>query len=350
MNNNNVGAAGNNVAKELKKDEKRKITDSIKDNLQKITIAIVSMLYILQGLFTIAKKDTSIWDILGSIGLSIMVGVIISSSMNSMGLKDGRLGDPFIASMKAYGKAKEDATPYFDKLNAWCEYKNFQELEFTKKDIIQSAGLNWKAYKYGYYNEPEHREKLDEKQIKALEQAKYCKIERLTARDLQSDFPQTRKTMFGFKKLGRFGESEKDYKNRNLVSDFFTRVFMSVICGLYTLKPLWDGTNKQEVIAGIIWNTLQIMMWIALGTIKYVNAKQFIEVDYRQSHIIQKTEYLNEFTVTMKNNPDVIENFDETIEIDKYIEAYIKEKEELENGTTGTRNNEKESSEEGVLD
>ena len=329
--------------------DKKKITDSIKDNLQKITIAIVSLLYILQGLFTIAKKDTSIWDILGSIGLSIMVGVIISSSMNSMGLKDGRLGDIFTASMKAYGKAKENATPYFDKLNSWCDYKNFQELDFTKKDIIQSAGLNWKAYKYGYYDE--HRDRLDERQIKALEQAKYCKIERLTARDLQSDFPQTRRTLFGFKKLGRFGESEKDYKSKNLISDFLTRVFMSVICGLYTLKPLWDGTNKQEVIAGIIWNMLQIMMWIALGTIKYVNAKQFIEVDYRQSHIIQKTEYLNEFTVTMQNNPGVIENFDETIEIDKYIQEYIREKEALENGTrrreedTGA-----EQKEEGVLD
>lgn len=340
----------NDTEKKVKEQkDKRKITDAIKDNLQKITIVIVSFLYILQGLFTIAKKDTSIWDILGSIGLSIMVGVIISSSMNSMGLKDGRLGDIFTASMKAYGKAKENATPYFDKLNAWCDYKNFQELEFTKKDIIQSAGLNWKAYKYGYYNE--HRDKLDEKQIKALEQAKYCKIERLTARDLQSDFPQTRRTMFGFKKLGRFGESEKDYKNKTLVSDFLTRVFMSVICGLYTLKPLWDGTNKQEVIAGIIWNMLQIMMWIALGTIKYVNAKQFIEVDYRQSHIIQKTEYLNEFTVTMQNNPSVIENFDETIEIDKYIQEYIKEKEAAENDPRRREENSgTKQEEEGVLE
>ena len=335
---------------EVKTDkEKRKITDAVKDNLQKITIVIVSMLYILQGLFTIAKKDTSIWDILGSIGLSIMVGVIISSSMNSMGLKDGRLGDIFTASMQAYGKAKEDATPYFDKLNSWCDYKNFQELEFTKKDIIQSAGLNWKAYKYGYYEE--HKDKLDEKQLRALEQAKYCKIERLTARDLQSDFPQTRRTLFGLKKLGRFGESERDYKNKTLVSDFLTRVFMSIICGLYTLKPLWDGTNKQEVIAGILWNMLQIMMWIALGTIKYVNAKQFIEVDYRQSHIIQKTEYLNEFTVTMKNNPKVIEEFDETIEIDKYIEEYIREKEALENDTRRRKEEARaEQKEKGVLD
>lgn len=336
-----------NSEKEQKKD-KRKITDAVKDNLQKITIVIVSLLYILQGLFTIAKKDTSIWDILGSIGLSIMVGVIISSSMNSMGLKDGRMGDIFVGSMMAYGKAKEEATPYFDKLSSWCDYKNFQELEFTKKDIIQSAGLNWKAYKYGYYDE--HKDKLDERQVKALEQAKYCKIERLTARDLQSDFPQTRRTLFGLKKTGRFGESEKDYRNKTLVSDFLTRVFMSIICGLYTLKPLWDGTNKQEVIAGIIWNMLQIMMWIALGTIKYVNAKQFIEVDYRQSHIIQKTEYLNEFTVTMKNNPKVIDEFDETIEIDKYIQDYIREKEEAEANDRRRKEIGGEQKEERILD
>ena len=70
--------------------EKRKFGDVLKENLQKITIILVSIIYIVQGLFTIAKKDTSIWDILGSIAFSIVVGVVISSSMNSMGLKDGR--------------------------------------------------------------------------------------------------------------------------------------------------------------------------------------------------------------------------------------------------------------------
>ena len=76
---------------------------------------------------------------------------------------------------------------------------------------------------------------------------------------------------------------------------------------------------------------------------KYANAKYFMEYEYRQSHVIQKTEYINEFYVTMENNPKVVEDFDEEQEIDKFILDFIKEKEKSKDVGAGSQDNEQQS-------
>ena len=311
----------NNEKETTTKKARKKFTEIIKDNLQKIIIVIVSIIYIVQGIFALGTKDTTIWDILGNIGMSIVVGVIISSSLNSMGLRSGRYSEIFTSSMEAYGKAKGDATPYFDKLASWCEYKNALELEAKKKEIIQNAGLNWKAYKFGYYDKQENADKLEKRQLEALKDAKFCKISRLVSYELLSDMPQSKGLSFGGQK--RFGEDEGGYKTRNAVTDLFTRVFMSIICGAYTLIPLINAENKAEIIAGMLWNAMQIAMWLTFGIMKYMNAKSFMEDEYRQTHIIQKTELLKEFVITITQNPGVIQSYDEDAEIDQYIVEYI---------------------------
>lgn len=304
-------------------EEKKNLFKIVRDNLQKLTIAIVSIVYITQGIFELAKKETTILDILGNIGLSVVIGMIISSNLNVMGLKDGRLSETFLNSMRAYGDAKKKASPYSDKLSAWCDYKNAQELEMEKKSIIQEAGLNWKAYKFGYYED--HREHLGKEQISALFAAKHCKIAKLKPQELLSDLPKNRKGIF--KPESKFGESELEYKRRNGALDLLSKVMTGVVCGMYTLSPLITQENKLEVLSGVIWNAMQIAIWLTFGILKYVNAKNFMIDEYRQTHIIQKTEYLNEFVITIEKNPKVIEEYTEDIEIDKYIEEYLRIKE-----------------------
>lgn len=297
--------------------EKKKFGEVLRDNLQKITIFLVSTIYIAQGLFTITKRDTSIWDILGAISFSIIVGIVISSSLNSLGLKDGRKSQAFINSMKAYGETKEKATPYFDKLASWCNYKNAMELDQRKKEIIQTAGLKWKLYKIGYYtqNKPEREE-----EAKALELADKCKIERLTSQALLSDLPSEKYAK------RRFGQSEQEYTSRGMIFDVISKVFTGIVCGMYSLSPMFTQDNISEKLANVLWNTMQIAMWLAFGMSKYANAKSFIEDEYRQTHLIQKTEYLNEFIVTMQKNPSIIDDFDEDREVQKYIDELINEK------------------------
>lgn len=302
--------------------QKKDFGQKLRDNMQKFIIAIVSILYITQGMFQIVSKDTTPFEVLGSVGIAITIGVIISQSMSNMGLKDGRKNESYIASIQSYGQAKEKATPYFDKLSQWCEYKNAQDLEFKKKDIIQTAGLNWKAFKFGYYDE--HTDKLTEEQLKALEEAKKCRIAKLNSQELLSDLPRNRRGRVNSK----FGESTQSYAKRNAFTDAIYRIGISLVLGMYSLYPAFTE-DPSKMWASIVWNTLQIAVWLTFGIMKYYNSYSFIVDEYRQTHIIGKTEYFNEFIVTMENNPDVLKDYEESDEIDKYIEEYIKERQKV---------------------
>lgn len=301
--------------------EKKKIKfgDYLKDKLQFIAIFVVSIIYIFQGFFELVQKDTTILEILGNIGLSVVVGLIITTTLNNSGLKDGTTDEKYIASMRTYGDTKLKATPYFDKLSSWCHYKNEQDLEYKKRDIIQGAGLSWKGFKVGYYEK--YQSNLSEEQKKAISDAKKCKIARIKSDDLLSDLPKTIT-----RENDKFGEDRKDYLRKEFVTDLFTRVGMAIICGLYVLQPI----VSSEALGNILWNAGQIVIWISFGIIKYFNARSFMVDEYRHSHIILKTEYLNEFVITMQNNPSVIDKYNnEDNNIDKFIEDFInKQKEE----------------------
>ena len=328
--------------KENKK--KRGVADFFKDNFQKIILVVICVLYVSQGLFKLEKKDATVIEILGNVGISVIFGVVITDILRTMGLKNGRNSEIFIASLETYGEAKQKATPMFDKLSSWCEYKNSQELEFRKKEIIQTAGLNWKGYKLGYYEE--HTERISDVQKKAIEDAKNCKIVKFYSQELLSDLPQ-----IDFKNGSRFGKSEKEYSNRKRIADIFWKLFISLICGLYGLYPLLTGDNATAIISGVLWNTLQIIIWLSLGCLKYADAKSFILDEYRQTHVIQKTELLNEFLITMTNNPQIIDEYDEDVEIDQYIEEFIRQREaNMVVNVNIPLNEEEENEQETILD
>lgn len=323
--------------------KKRKLIEVLKENLQKIIIAAISVIYITQGLFQIKRKDATLWDIVGSIGMSIIVGSVIWGNLRIMGIRDGRRSEIFVASTKSYAIAKEKATPEFDKLSAWCEYKNDQELEAKRKSIIQGAGLNWKAFKLGYYDDEKNYIRLNEKQVEAIQNARSCTIYRINSQEILSDLPSLIN-----KNGNRFGESQREYLLKHEFTDVLMRVMVGMVAGMYGLSPLITGENASEIIAGVVWNTLQIIAFIAFGIYKYSQSKSFIEDEYRQTHIVQKTELLNEFIVTMQKNPDIVNKYEDDLEMEEYIKKYIEMKQKIkENNSNGTN---EENDKEGVLD
>ena len=124
-----------------------------------------------------------------------------------------------------------------------------------------------------------------------------------------------------FSEKNRFGETVLEYQTKGTLLDIIVKLGLAIICGLYTLEPLKDANW-----AGLIWNLLQILMWLSFGFQKYIDSKYFIEYEYRQSHLVQKTELFNEFIITMQNNPNIIYTYD--VNIDLEVDKFIKQKEE----------------------
>ena len=293
---------------------KTKASSTVREKLQIVIIALICCVYIAHGLFTLEESKQTIAEIVGNIAWSGTIGVIISSMFTSQGLKDGRNTELFLNSLKAYGDSKSRATPWFDKLTTWCSYKNAYDLEIRKREIVEGAGLNYRAFTVGYYDE--HPEVLTEDQLKALENVDTCKVLKITQRELLSDMPKNK-----FSEKNRFGETVLEYQTKGTILDIIIKLALAIICGLYTLEPIKDSNW-----AGLVWNLLQILMWLSFGFQKYIDSKYFMEYEYRQSHLVQKTELFNEFIVTMQNNPNIIYTYDDNI--DEEVDKFIKQKEE----------------------
>lgn len=286
----------------------------LQTHFQKILIILVSSLYIIQGAFKFTQTQASIVEVLGNAALSIVLGVTISNTLRNSGLQAGRRSIIFTLSMKAYGEAKVKATPYFDRLTQWCLFKNNNELREKRMDIIQRGGLHWKAFLHGYYDT--RLDTLNSEQLKVYYKAKHARIPKLIANELLSDLPVSRCSR------SKFGISEQTYKHSNVLFDVITKLTISIVGAYYVLEPILN----KEGIANIIWHTIQIGLWITLGMLKYCEAKDFMENEYRQTHIVQKTEYLNEFVVTMQNNPNVITEVEDNTGVTKDIEEFLREK------------------------
>ena len=128
-------------------------------------------------------------------------------------------------------------------------------------------------------------------------------------------------------------DNKSDESNQNIVNDFMNQfgtkdnilkdaimmLFWSAIFSGYILMPIING----DTLPSVLWNTWQVICWVAGGVSKYQDAKDFMVNEYRQTHLVEKTETLGEFLSIMENNESLLDKYD-------YIGMELKELEEKE--------------------
>ena len=221
-----------------------------------------------------------------------------------------------------YAEAKEKAKKYYDKLPAFCAYKTETEKINIKREIITNANLSFLKYLKGYYNE--NKNSLEEYQIEAIEEANKMRIEPYQTSKILSDLPNDIKKNI----KSRYGKDEKQYIVEKNISGLFSKIIWAILSGYYTLGPL-----NQDNIPQAVWNALQIAIWLAFGSIDYINAKEFINNEYRQTHVIQKTAFLEEFITLMENEPKKLDKYDDELQFKEFLEKKEKREEKIENGS-----------------
>lgn len=291
-----------------KQENKKNIFKILKSKIYIIAIVVVSIFYVFYGLFNFEKTGKSVVEILGSIGMSFIIGLSLVNFLRKEGLKSARDDETYKNSLILYAEAKEKAKPYYDKLPAFCVYKTEQDKTNIKREIITNANLSYFKYLKGFYKD---KQDLEEYQKKAIEEANVVKIEPYQTSKILSDLPN--EGILGIK--SRYGRDEKQYIAQKNVSGILSKVIWAILSGYYTLGPLNSDNLPQAV-----WNALQIAIWLAFGSIDYANAKEFIINEYRQTHIIQKTSFLEEFITLMEKEPEKLNQYDDELMFKQYLE------------------------------
>ena len=295
---------------ERKSMKKNNFTEMFYRNAGYIVVVLISLVYVASSLINISKSGRSVYEIIGSGVLSLIVGIMINGVFRSIGVRRGDEDERTIATNELHAKTVEEISPYIDRLDSFCERENKRVLKEIRTRILAREGM-----KYSDYFDEEgalvnakckvqntklimpspagkgDRATVDEESIssrneklrrRAYHKALHVKLKPLLSSNLTSDGVRATDPF-------DFGKSKREYTARRNASDVIIKLLMAIIFGYFGVS-----LASEINVASIIWNGLQIILYITGGVIQMYNSYMWVVDDYRGS-VIKKIDYLQKF-------------------------------------------------------
>ena len=257
-----------------------------------IVVVLISVVYVASSLINISKSGRTVYEIIGAGALSLIVGIMINGVFRSMGVRRGDEDEQVIATNRLHGKMVEEISPYIDKLDDFCQMENKRALKEIRTRILAREGMKYKDYfdeDGGAINEEFIKKNKDCKlssaekaRLRAYKKALRIRIKPLLSSNLTSD---------GVKATDPFdfGKSKREFAAKRSASDAVIKIIMAVIFGYFGVS-----LASEINVASIIWNGLQIILYITGGVIQMYNSYMWVVDDYRGS-VVKKIDYLQKF-------------------------------------------------------
>ena len=278
--------------------------DAFYKNAGFVAVFLISTVYIGASFILISKTGKSVYEILATGTLSMMVGLLINGVFRSIGIEKGENDEKTLSTSELYAKTLEGVVPRLDMLDKFCDEENKKALFLLRTRILARAGLKYAdcfdeegahlKFNPELYTEDEikcekfrKRRKMrrqNRKRERAYQNAICVKIKPLTPDSLTSEGSDDSDPF-------NFGKTKGEYRRSRGVKDAVSRVLMAVIFGYFGV------TFVSEVNpATLIWNTLQIIMYVTSGVMQMYSSFSFIVDEHRLS-MIKKIDYLEKFNV-----------------------------------------------------
>ena len=303
--------------------KKNSFAEMFYKNAGYVVVVLISFVYVASSLINFSRSGKSVYEIVGRGVLSLILGVLINGIFRSMGVQKGDCDERTLATNALHGRTIEEIIPYIDKLDDFCEMENKRALKPVRTRILAREGMKYSDYfddegnpinaKFKMQNSknnpsvtqachlPLTKEAtphpsptatpsptgegyvVDRAKRKAYKRALRVRIKPLLSSNLTSD---------GVKATDPFdfGRSKKSYTTRRSASDVIIKLLMALIFGYFGV------TLSEPNVASIIWNSLQIILYISSGIIQMYSSYSWVVDDYRAS-IIKKIDYLQKFKI-----------------------------------------------------
>ena len=258
-----------------------------------IAVLLVSLIYIAGSLILISKTGKSVYEIIASGVLSMVVGVLITGIFRSIGIQRGEADDRTAATDKLHSDTINAIIPYVDLLDDFCDKENKRAFKSIRTRILAKEGLKYDEYfDENGVSKPFKEEKIDEKsykkKLKAYKRAVNLKIKTLTSSNLTAEGVNADNPF-------DFGRTKKQYTAQGNTSDIVMRVAMAVIFGYFGV-----AFATEINFGAIIWNALQVIMYICSGVMQMNNSYIWVINDYRNNKI-RKIDLLDKFKIYATN-------------------------------------------------
>ena len=278
--------------------KKNSFTEAFYKNAGYFAVALISLIYVASSLVNISRTGRSIYEIIGTGVLSLIVGTMINGVFRSIGVRRGDEDERTVATNSLHAKAVDEIVPHIEMLDRFCEEENKRALREIRTRILANEGLKYSDYfdEDGYLKNTEpftqplpegrhhvHKIRHDERaKERAYHKALRVKIKPLIASNLTSDGVRSSDPF-------DFGKSKKEFTSQKNASDIVIKLLMAVIFGYFGVS-----LASEINVASIIWNALQIILYITGGVIQMYSSYMWVVDDYRGS-VIKKIDYLQKF-------------------------------------------------------
>ncbi len=252
-------------------------------------VVMISLIYIVSSLILISKTGRGVYEIVCTGFISLIVGSLINSSFRSIGFRRGEEDERTVSTTELHARAVDEITPYIDLLEEYCAVENKLAQKRIRAKILAFAGLKYEecfdengVARELILTQGKEKRKDNKKKKKAYKKALHLRFKELLPSGLTSDGGN-------FNNPFDFGRSKREYNKSKNATDVFVRVIMAVIFGYFGV------TLVSEInVATIIWNSLQIIMYVVSGIVTMYSTYTWIVDDYRQG-IVKKIDYLERF-------------------------------------------------------
>ncbi len=281
---------------------KKSFTDLFYKNVHYVTVVLISLIYIGGSMIMISKTGRSVSEIVGTGLLSMIVGFLINGIFRQIGIQRGDEDERMIATTRLHAQTVEKAMPYIDKLDSFCQRENDNARKRLRGSILLEAGMDYKSFfdengkqichDYRIYSKEQIKgagffggfslKKKNRQRKKALDKAASLKLNQLTPAIL---------TSWGGKSENPFdfGKSKTKYSKGQNATDLVLRLLLAIVFGYFGVSLV-----SEINVASIIWNTLQIIMYLCGGVIQMYSSYVWVTDTYRGS-IMQKIDLLETF-------------------------------------------------------
>ena len=269
--------------------EKNSFLERLYKNAGYYCVGLISLIYIASSLILISKTGKSVYEIIGTGFISMVVGSLINGSLRSVGVRRGEEDQRMVDALKNHADTVCEVSPFLDKLEEFCDSENKLAIKKIRMKILATAGLKYDdcfdengVCKELLLTQDRNNRRKNRKIMRAYRKAVNLKIKELTVDSLTFDGGSSDNPF-------DFGKSKREFSKSKNATDIITRVIMAVIFGYFGV------TLVSEInFATVIWNALQIVMYITSGVVGMYSTYMWIVEDYRQG-VMKKVEYLKRF-------------------------------------------------------
>jgi len=284
-----------------------KMRNELRTNVFFAVVAVISIVYLARSFVTVVETGKSVAAILADGALGAVFGFLISKLLSLQGLAKGEVQEQVVATNRAHQQALEDVLGALDRLDAWCEMKNQENVEVSKRRILAAQGVRYEEYLKGLYTllvDGEERQvsakELPRAKKRAVRKADRLRLTPLTAGALTAECNKSADTY-------DFGMDKHAYERRRDIGQILSKVGCGLLFGYFGVRLM-----SEFSIESLIWTALQLAALLAMGAVAYMRAYFFV-VDYDRHRIKRKIDNLQKFKIWSEHNETQSDRMDKVV-------------------------------------